>query len=291
MNVNKLTDAITGIDPSFIEEASYETNTAGLDHIIKMRKIRRAKRIRTALTVIPMAACVILVVGLVITKNPLMGANFAAETAATCAEPQNAFQSKTETAFAPMEEDEAAFEAEAATEAEAAPEAAAEVEADTETVIEGEAAAEAEAAPEAAAEAEADTAAEGEPTRNTIAASTTKSIAGGETDSLFKIDPEDFTHQGVNVEFKEGRLTISIENDGYNNSVFTDGIDETDLALYSAGRYDWINVESASADNLQITLDSSDDETVIMIDLTGVNLEPGVYKLHISNEEFLFEVD
>ena len=281
MNVNKLTDAITGIDPSFIEEASYETNTAGLDHIIKMRKIRRAKRIRTALTVIPMAACVILVVGLVITKNPLIGANFAAETAATCAEPQTAFQSKTETAFAPMEEDEAAFEAEAATEAEAAPEAAAEVEADGETVIDG----------EAAAEVEADTDAEGEPTRNTIAASTTKSIAGGETDSLFEIAPEDFTHQGVNVEFKEGLLTISIENDVYNNSVFTDGIDETDLALYRAGRYDWINVESASADNLQITLDSSDDETVIMIDLTGVNLEPGVYKLHFSNEEFLFEVD
>ncbi len=100
MKSDNLIDAFSNIDPSFITEAAYEVDRSHFDFAINKRR-QKLKFRNTLMAVIPAAACVLIVIG-VIGINSVMNPSFdSAPTAATtAASTDNAAVEEAETACA-----------------------------------------------------------------------------------------------------------------------------------------------------------------------------------------------
>lgn len=110
MRAEEILDSMSYIDPSYIEEASEET-------IDKDRLKSKANVRKVLFTVVPMAACAVLVVGIIMITNT--GKNFAptaseSATSSSQAECESAAEACEETAY---EDADAVYEAEACEEA------------------------------------------------------------------------------------------------------------------------------------------------------------------------------
>lgn len=230
MNVDKLSDAITNIDPSFIEEASYENNTDGLNCIMFKRKVARTKKIRMISTFVPVAACVLLVLGVRL-AGPLV----------------NVEQSSPQPAASTIMEYEASAEEPSVGEASVVYEEVSDDEYREEY--------------------------EGDKESSSI----TENVPGSEA--------------GLNTVFEEGILSISCDNEEIFNSLFSNGTEGFELALFCASKTGWMEMELDSRDESRIYVISSEEEMCIEVDLKDIEFEPNIYRLLIGSEEILFDVE
>ncbi|MCR5773543.1 MAG: hypothetical protein K6G42_00530 [Lachnospiraceae bacterium] len=261
MNGNDLMNALSGLDPKYIDEAAFELKED--PGKIKKAKVFRMKKI--LLATIPAAAVILITVTVTLPflmrNNKSESASYEAADAAAEAEPVY----------------EAAETAEAA-------DAAAEAESVHEAAEAADAAAEAEPVHEAADEAEAEQVYEAKETPAETQSAVADEAAAG-TDSLQEAKKREETGTDgalglENAAYKDGVLTVDING--------TIPLDPGKVKYTITGKDGKGSKKTFAEGNLGEIL--TEQETV-RLDLSERHLPKGVYSLSIGDESIEFTVD
>ena len=279
MRAEEILDSMSYIDPSYIEEASEET-------IAKDRLKSKANVRKVLFTVVPMAACAVLVVGIIMITNT--GKNFAptaseSATSSSQAEYESAAEACEETAY---EDEDAVYEAEACEEA---------VYEDADAVYEAEAC---EEAADMAAEEASEEAASEETTASEEA--TTSLGTDAEYDAGTEMnEAKENRAVGKNgsseaaaklktleAEYADGMLIVSTDDE---NKPSADGVT---YKLYVKTGSEWEELPVNETTN-EVSFDNDtfyDNDMYCEIDLSDCELPDGEYKIVIWGKEAEFTI-